>query len=460
MLELSFNWEKDMILRSKARRITSIGTILLLISSLASLVQAVTISEVPIPVELLPGRAMAVDSSNNLWFGANVWGVDGRIVEYDTTHGTFTVYNLLTPNPGPVLGVAIDSDDNVWVTEENANKIAKLNVTTGDVSEYSLTSGSAPISIAIDESGNIWIGCRTNKILKYNPSTETEVPYSLPAPCQDGITQDLKISNGKVWFTEPVNYYLGKFDPVTEDFSFYGPVTSVTKYLDFDSKGNVWFSEPPINTLGLLNITDETITEYELPSVLQPGQEGAYGMAVDINDDVWVAERHPEKIAMFDPETKVFTEYDTNGTKPVVLKSDLIDTIWYITEGSSWHLGRLDATRYVKKWEAGLEATVSCRSEITIGEEYTLKVMIKNVASSPVTDTTATLTVRPGMTLRSGESETVSIGPVEVGEWQIITWHITATKNGNYLDKLEATAVRSDGETVRVRVFWMSKVTD
>ncbi|MFB0543166.1 MAG: hypothetical protein ACETVR_00135, partial [Candidatus Bathyarchaeia archaeon] len=366
--------------------------------------------------------------------------------------------------PGPVLGVAIDSNDNVWVTEMNSHKLAKLTIATKSVSEYTLPIGSAPESIAIDASDNIWIGCGCvpNKILKFNTATgEVETEYPIPTEYpQDIHPFDLKVKNGVVWFTDTTYGYIGKFDPKTESFTFYGPMTHITYFLDFDSKGNVWFTEPYPNLLGVFNVTDETITEYPLPSVVWPGEDGANGVAVDINDDVWVAERHPEKIAMFDPETKVFTEYDTNGTMPIVLKSDLIDTIWYITEGSSWHLGCLDATRYVKTWEAGLEATVSCRSEIKIGEEYTLKVMIKNVASSPVTDTTATLTVRPGMTLGSGESETVTIGPLEVGEWQIITWHITATKKGNYLDKLEATAVRSDGETVRVRVFWMSKATE
>jgi len=438
-----------------------ICTLLTVLSISPQLVQAATLMEVPVPAGLKPWK-LAVDSSNNIWFGANGPLGEGYIVKYDTTLETFTNYSLPTGvAAGAILGAAIDSNGNVWVAESSANKIAWYNASTGTVQEFSIATpeepNPIPVSIAVDSSNNIWIGCESyGKIVKFTPSDGTFEDYYFPATYSGSVAHDIKVRGDTAWFTDSTNPYLGSLNISSGSFDFRGPLSSYTVFLDFDSKNNVWFSEcnprRGVHNIAVYNTTDQMVTEYPVPS---PGDDSPYGVAVDINDKVWLAERSEYKIGMFDPVTKSFTEYGTTSMPYDVVK-DLIDNIWYIG-GGSWRIGRLDPTGYKRIWESGLEARVSCTSPVAVGEEFTLKVMVKNVASGPISDASITLDLREGMILRSEETAIVPIGALDAGQWTMIEWHLTVTRQGNYLNKVHASGLLEGGSTVWVRVFWMTE---
>lgn len=438
------------------------------------LVQVATSMEDPVPEGLYPWNLavdfnLAVDSSNNIWFGANgpYFELEGYIVKYDMMLQTFTNYSLPTSPVGPILGAAVDLNGNVWVCERDANKVARLNVSTGIIDEFDIASpedpNPRPRSIAVDLSNNIWIGCESNKIVKFTPPA-TFVNYHFPSAYWDSVAHNIKVKDGIVWFTDSINPYLGNLDPSTGSFMFYGPLTSHTLFLDLDSKGNVWFSENSANVIGVYNVADETLTEYFVPT---PGEDTPYGVAVDVDDNVWFAESENKKIGMLDTDTKKFTEYNV-ASQPYDLARNLIGDIWYIGRGEgSWYLGCLeptepsktseasDPTRYVRRWGSELETTVCCRSRVAVGEEFTLKVIIKNIASGPISGVSISLHLRKGMVLRSDETATVSIGTLDAGKLTIIKWHLTANKQGNYLTKLHASGVLPDGSSEFIRVFWM-----
>ena len=68
------------------------------------------------------------------------------ITEYSITTGSSGVTNLTT---GP--------DGNIWFTEHDVNKVAKISPQTTTVTEYSLTGGSTgPTDIVAGSDGNLW----------------------------------------------------------------------------------------------------------------------------------------------------------------------------------------------------------------------------------------------------------------------------------------------------------------
>lgn len=407
--------------------------------------------EVAVPLGYRPWNLL-IDSSNNIFAGANKMEGSiskGYILKYN---GTFSSFPLNDPNPGPILGITVDSEGNVWVAERDAHKIAKLSGDT--VTEYAVGSSEDPAyPITVEANGtDIWIGCAkttNNKIMKFIPSTQTLINYSLPALYSDAKIQDIKIRNGTVWFTDARNNCIGELDPATSNFTFHGPLTSHSCFLDIDSQGKVWFTENWANRIGCYNPANSSITEYVVPSW---GDDTPYGITIDSNDDIWFSEFFMRKIGVFDQTQQIFTEYDITSSPYDVVKNQ-IGNIWFLGAGS-WKLGRLDPTNYVgKRKENGLQVTISTKSTATVGKEFTIKVMIKNVAPETVNDITVSLRLGKKLTLTNGQLKT-NIGTLKTGQWTTLEWHVKATKAGKHRSALSATGLLMDGTSANARVAW------
>jgi hypothetical protein len=73
-----------------------------------------------------------------------------------TTAGVVTEYAISTSNSQPV-GIAAGPDENMWFTETNASKLARV-TTAGVITEYpTQAAGSHPYGITAGRDGNIWV---------------------------------------------------------------------------------------------------------------------------------------------------------------------------------------------------------------------------------------------------------------------------------------------------------------
>jgi len=404
---------------------------------------------------------LAVDPSNNIWSGANKWegsAWKGYILKYNVTSYTLSIFSLPDPNPGPILGATIDSDGNIWVCERDAHKIAKL--AEEKPTEYAVGSPKDPAyPVAVEANGtDIWIGCAktaNNKIMKFTPDKQTLENYTLPDQYSSSEIRDIKIQKDTVWFTDTRSNYIGELDPTTSKFNFHGPLTSHALFLDIDSQGKVWFTENWANRLGVYDPAKSTITEYFINAT---GEDTPYGISIDANDDIWFSENLLKKIGKFDHTLETFTEYDVSS-KPYDVVKDKIGSLWFIGAGS-WHIGRLDPTNYVgKKRENGLEAIVSSKSTTTVGEEFSIRVMIKNTAPETVTNVTVSLSLSNGLTVTNGELK-VNIGTLDAGQWMILEWQVKATEAGKCINRLSASGTLIDGSSAYTRIAWRIEAAD
>ena len=450
-------------MRRKTPLIVLCSILTLLFILTPSTVQA-DYSDVIVPSGYRPWN-LAVDSNNDIWFGANKWeGTPllwkGYILRYNTTSETFDTFPIPTSNPGPILGTTIDSNGNIWVCERDAHKIAKLS--GENVTEYSVGSPEDPAyPVTVEANGtDIWIGCAktvNNKIMKFISSTQTLVNYTLPTQYSSSEIRDIKIRNGTVWFTNTRTNYIGELNPATSNFTFHGPLTSHALFLDIDSQGKVWFTENYANRLGVYNPTNSSITEYFINTT--QGEDTPYGIAIDANDDVWFSENLMKKIGKFDHTLQNFTEYDVSS-KPYDVVKDSIGKLWFIGAGS-WHIGSIDPTNYVgKKRENGLQAIVSSKSTATVGEEFSIRVMIKNTALETVTDITVSLSLSKGLTVTNGELTKVNIGTLDAGKWKILEWHVKSIKAGKCMNRVSATGLLMDGSLAYAKIAWRINVAN
>jgi len=443
-------------MRKKTSLILSCSVLTMLILFTAPAVQA-PLLDVLIPEGFRPWT-LAIDASNNVWVAANKWeGTPlvwaGYILVYNTTSGNFSTFALPTSNSGPILGITIDSNGDIWVSERDAHKIAKLSGET--VTEYAIGSAEDPAyPVTVEANGtDIWIGCaRTanNVIMKFIPSTQTLVNYTLPAQYSNSEIRDIKILNNTVWFTNARSNYIGELNPATSTFTFHGPLYSHALFLDIDSQGKVWFTENWGNRLGVYDPATSNMTEYFINSTV--GRDSPYGIVVDGNDNVWFSENLLKRIGRFNPITETIIEFAVDS-KPYDIVRDNVGSLWFIGAGS-WKIGRLDPTNYVgKRKENGLQATVSSKSPVSVGKEFTIKVMIKNMAPETVTDITVSLRLGKKLTLTDGQLK-MNIETLNAGKWTILEWQVMATKAGKHRAVLTANGLLMDGSSANAKAAW------
>jgi virginiamycin B lyase len=90
--------------------------------------------------------------------------------------GEITEYSL--PSGSQPIGITEGSDGNLWFTDNGTNKVGKT-TTSGTITEYSLSPGSEPGGIIAGSDKNLWFA-ETKNIGKITTSgTVTE--YSLPS---------------------------------------------------------------------------------------------------------------------------------------------------------------------------------------------------------------------------------------------------------------------------------------
>ncbi len=205
---------------------------------------------------------------------------------------------------------AVGPGDALWFTEQMANKLGRLDPSTGAFKEFTLkVEDSGPHGLVADRKGDIWFtGNFKGYIGKLDPQTGAVTEYKIP-------------------------------DPKGED-----PHTAV-----FDSQGLLWFTLQVANMVGRL---DPRSGKIDLKHAPTPDSH-PYGIAIDSKGVPIFCEFATNKMAAIDPQTMEIKEYALpQGARPRRMAIDASDRV-YFTDFSGGHLGRLDLTSgAVKMWES------------------------------------------------------------------------------------------------------------
>jgi hypothetical protein len=160
-------------------------------SSTNSIALAATASEV---------YGVAVDKSNNVWI-ANSAAVTPNIIEYAYSGGTWAAnYTATVPTSFQPVALTIDASQNIWAAPyyTNANIAMVLaNLTPSSTATYTTSgttvtpiyntfasSGTKPLGLAIDASGNAWYGI----VGPSNSLTTTGIEEVIPTLTSSVIT--------------------------------------------------------------------------------------------------------------------------------------------------------------------------------------------------------------------------------------------------------------------------------
>ncbi len=278
-------------------------------------------------------------------------------------------------------GITVDKDGALWITEQGANKIAKLSGST--IYEWSIpTSGSVPWGITCSKDhADIWFTEETTgKIGKFVPSPAPGKFYEweLPSPTEArprGITMNItkmsatgKVPLDDVWFTEFGRNRIGHLyrDPslppadTSIRFTFYTiplpaapppdnnvqPLSIAMSPIDY----SIWFTEYATGRIGsikLLENGDVIFRHYETTST----SSKPWGIAVDPDGFVWVTESaNPGCLGRLNPTTGEYVTFTvpTLNAEPRELAIEAttsppyrVVNVWF-TEYKGNKIGRYD----------------------------------------------------------------------------------------------------------------------
>lgn len=95
-----------------------------------------------------------------------------------------SITEFSVPNGGPA-GIALGPDGNIWFTEYDASKIARI-TPSGTITEFSLSASSGPADIASGPDGNLWFTESVEAPMETSGSRSTRAARSgglhLPKP--------------------------------------------------------------------------------------------------------------------------------------------------------------------------------------------------------------------------------------------------------------------------------------
>src|SRR2546421_5996943 len=195
-----------------------------------------------------------------------------------------------------------DKDGNFWVPYYGrANKIARLNPTTGEMQEFPVPNvGTAAIHSAVPApDGSVWLTEQgSNKLGRWDPETQKITEF------QDTLrkhTIRIDPKTGQVWSTGA----LTRFDPKTETYTHI-PEVPTSYGIALDAEGNAWFTELlKTGKIGKVDAQTMQVTKYVIPTPNARPRR----IQVDTDGMVWFAEFDAGKLGRFDPKTETFKEF-------------------------------------------------------------------------------------------------------------------------------------------------------
>ena len=296
----------------------------------------------PAIVNLAGGQIVYDNTRNVLWF------TDARtnsIGNLGIKSGIVKLYDIPTPNSGP-MGIALSTNRNeVWFTEITGNKLGKLDIestnSTGNISGNVITEypvfeqlkgqSSGPTLLTFDKKGVLWVTMSySHNILRVEPWALTSSSkyhgmsnFTLPKPdsfspfgiaiVSDNVNTNNSASSSRVERIFIADHGSSRlvlargdqdFDPFQNYVSYWTspskvyPVTLPSQIVVDNSEDNIYFVQHGGNRISKIDIKSGIMTEYDIPT--GPLSTAVFLTVSENGKRVWFTEYAANKIAYLD----------------------------------------------------------------------------------------------------------------------------------------------------------------
>ena len=270
--------------------------------TVTSLPAAPTVQEYPVPAGSRP-HDVAPAPGGTVWYTAQRLGELGRL---DPATGE-THHIPLGPGSAP-HGVIVGPDGAPWITDGGLNAIVRVDPATEAVEVFPLPAGTGNANLntaAFDNNGVLWFTGQNGIYGRFAPETGEMAVFDAPrgrGPYGIAATPD-----GEIYFASLANSYIGRIDLQTGSVTVLEPPTpgQGARRVWSDSQGRIWVSEWNAGKVALYDPVTDTWREWELPG----GNSQAYAVFVDDQDVVWLSDFGNNAMVSFDPEEERFTVF-------------------------------------------------------------------------------------------------------------------------------------------------------
>jgi len=201
-----------------------------------------------------------------------------------------------------------------------------------NITEYDLPADETAPLYPVYDGKNIWISdAQKPRLWKFSIQDEKFTPYMF-----DGLTSifmDID-KDGKIWFTDTPNSKIGNFDPRTEQFEIIDlpqftlvSKKSIPTSIAIDHDNDVWVA---IMDQSLLIEYEQESMRFQLYNTLT-SDAGPTAIVIDDSNNIWFAESLVGNIGKIDGQTRIMTEFMPNEgplAEPFALMIDKEENIW------------------------------------------------------------------------------------------------------------------------------------
>jgi len=276
-------------------------------------------------------------STNSIWVGDSLPG-SGRLWKFDIENKNYQVYtingiNLIT------LSVFEPKNPNIlWFIDPTSNLLGKFHTDTNKTETYELPKKGVISGLTIDNSDNIWMSIiQDNSLLKFDINKKNFETFRIPTENSRPSSPIYDENNNYIWFAESIgkigrldiqNKIISEYPNVTESNTLERTILSEPTALLLDGKNsNLYISDHEKNSVIQFNTFTSVFKEYHLTDI----NGLAFGMALDVYDNLWIAQHVSDTLAILDPNTGETINIDVPTSNSFVqyLVTDSKKDIWF-----------------------------------------------------------------------------------------------------------------------------------
>jgi copper transport protein len=272
---------------------------------------------------------MTIDSKNNLWYVDPLTKAIGSFNPTNNISKLYPIPNYVTPS-----GIAIDSNDTIWITSPRSGEVMRFDPAVGNITlKLNLKDKNiSPFAIASDPVSNlIWVTDEGGKLAKIDPSTNYSITEYTPMGNKSLLSPTALLidkNSGEIYISQHDGHRITAFDPLTKLFTD-SPIINKAGLpfgMAFDKYGNLWVAEHTINKNAVIDTQKSKIREVPVKTPSPFIQ----WITSDSNGNIWFAEQRGNSIGVIEPsagsmvqqQVQEPTKSSTSNT-PSIVKLDI-----------------------------------------------------------------------------------------------------------------------------------------
>jgi copper transport protein len=268
---------------------------------------------------------MTIDSKNNLWYVDPLTKAIGSFNPTNNISKLYPIPNYVTPS-----GIAIDSNDTIWITSPRSGEVMRFDPAVGNITLklHFKDKNSGPFAIVSDPVSNlIWVTDQAGKLAKIDPGTNYSITEYSPMGNKSLLSPTALLidkNSGEIYISQHDGHRITVFDPFTKIFTDL-PIINKAGLpfgMAFDKYGNLWVSEHTINKNAVIDTQKSKIREVPVKAPSPFIQ----WITTDSKGNIWFAEQRGNSIGMIEPsagsmvqqQVQKPTKSSTSNTESIV----------------------------------------------------------------------------------------------------------------------------------------------